>query len=401
MAVNEIPALIDIRDLGEDFYRDPHPFYAGLRERGPVHRIRIPSGQEAWLIVGYEQGRGALADPRLSKEWANASAALGLRSTASGRHMLYSDPPYHTRLRKLVSRVFTQNRIDRLAPAVQRTTDMLLDAIFESRTDLVDLVESFCVPLPILVICDLLGVPELDRTSFREWADNAGSTNKTRREAATAAAAEYIPSLIEAKRRDPGDDLISALIKAGDEDGERLSGDELQGMIWLLLVAGYETTVNFLSNGLVALLRHPGQLAALRSDQTLIGNAVEEMLRYDGPIETPTYRFTVDPVDIKGTTIPGGGELVLIAVSDANRDPSRFPEPDTFDIHRDIRGHVAFGHGIHYCLGAPLARLEGRIAVNTLLARCPRLELDGDPASLSWRGGIMIRGPRALPVRFR
>jgi cytochrome P450 len=171
-------------------------------------------------------------------------------------------------------------------------------------------------------------------------------------------------------------------------------------MAWLLLVAGHETTVNLVSNGVLALLTHPGQLAALRADPALIDNAVEEMLRYDGPVETPTYRFTTEPVTIGDTVVPGGGELVLVALADANRDPARFPAPDRFDISRDPRGHVAFGHGIHYCLGAPLARLEARIAIGTLLDRCPDLALDIHPAAITWRSGMLIRGPHSLPIRF-
>jgi cytochrome P450 len=171
-------------------------------------------------------------------------------------------------------------------------------------------------------------------------------------------------------------------------------------MAWLLLVAGHETTVNLISNGVLALLTHPEQLAALRADLTLIDSAVEEMLRYEGPVETPTYRFTTEPLTIGDTVVPGGGELVLVALADADRDPARFAEPERFDITRDARGHVAFGHGIHYCLGAPLARLEARIAIRTLLERCENLDLDIHPAAIAWRPGLMIRGPQRLPVRF-
>jgi cytochrome P450 len=212
--------------------------------------------------------------------------------------------------------------------------------------------------------------------------------------------AGYMAELVEGKRQRPGDDLMSALIHGSDEGGDRLSPEELIGMAWLLLVAGHETTVNLISNGVLALLTHPEQLAALHADLSLIDTAVEEMLRYEGPVETPTYRFTTEPVTIGDTVIPGGGELVLVAMADANHDPARFPSPERFDISRDARGHVAFGHGIHYCLGAPLARLEARIAIRTLLDRCPDLALDIHPAAITWRPGMMIRGPRSLPVRF-
>ncbi|UGY90298.1 cytochrome P450 family protein [Streptomyces gobiensis] len=392
---------VDLVALGEDFIRDPYPVYAELRARGPVHRIRMPEEADAWLVVGYEAGRAALADPRLSKEWGNASDALNLTSPAAGSHMLNSDPPHHTRLRKLVAREFTPGRVQELAPRVQGITDELLDAMLTCSSGRADLVESLAFPLPMSVICELLGVPFLDRNQFRIWSnDSLSSGSRDTRRAAAQALAGYLDELLEQKRHRPGEDLLSALIRTNDEDGDRLSLDELRGTAWLLLVAGHETTVNLISNGVLALLSHPDQLAALRADFSLMENAVEEMLRYDGPVETPTYRFTTEPVEIGGTVIPGGGELVLVALADADRDPARFPEPDRFDIHRDARGHVAFGHGIHYCLGAPLARMEARIAIRTLLERCQELTLDAHPAALAWRHGMLIRGVRRLPVRW-
>lgn len=394
-------ALVDLTALGEDFVRDPYPVYAELRARGPVHRIRIPEGAEAWLVVGHEAGRAVLADARLSKEWTNASDSLGLSSVASGIHMLSSDPPRHTRLRKLVAREFTPRRVQALEPRVQEITDGLLDTMLAAPGGRADLVESLSFPLPISVICELLGVPFLDRAAFRTSVDGAlTATDRDERTASVAAASAYLAELLEEKRGRPGDDLISGLIRTKDEDGDGLSARELSGTVWLLLVAGYETTVNLISNGVLALLRHPDQLSALRADSSLLPDAIEEMLRYDGPIETPTYRFTTEPVEIAGTTVPGGGELVLVAIADADRDPERFPDADRFDIRRDARGHLAFGHGIHHCLGAPLARMEGRVAIGTLLRRCPDLALDADPAALPWRTGMLIRGPRELPVRF-
>ncbi|MCQ4043126.1 cytochrome P450 [Streptantibioticus rubrisoli] len=393
--------VIDLAALGEDFVRDPYPVYAALRERGPVHRVRIPEGAEAWLVVGYEAGRAALTDPRLSKQWKMAAADFPLTSPAAGPHMLNSDPPDHARLRKLVVREFTTRRVQGLAPRVQEITDGLLDTMLTAPDGRTDLVESLSFPLPISVICELLGVPTLDRVAFRDWSNTAlSATDPAVRSAAAQELTGYLERLLDGKRRHPGDDLMSALIRTTDEDGDRLSPDELRGTAWLLLVAGHETTVNLISNGVLALLTHPGQLAALRADFTLIDNAVEEMLRWDGPVETPTYRFTTEPCEVGGTVIPGDGQLVLVALADADRDPDRFPEPNRFDIRRPAGGHIAFGHGIHYCLGAPLARLEARIAIRTLLERCPDLALDADPAALAWRDGMLIRGPRRLPVRF-
>ncbi|MGP2439875.1 cytochrome P450 family protein [Streptomyces sp. JW3] len=392
--------VVDLAALGESFTRDPYPVYARLRDQGPVHHIRMPEGAEAWLVVGYEAGRAALTDPRLTKEWSRAAPALRLGAVSAGRHMLRADPPDHTRLRKLVAREFTPRRVEQLAPRVQKTTDELVEAMLAAPDGRVDLVEALSFPLPISVICDLLGVPDLDRGAFRNWSNEAlGAIDPDRREAAAAAMMGYLTTLVDDKRHHLGDDLLSALIHGQDEDGDSLSPEELLGMAWLLLVAGHETTVNLISNGVLALLTHPEQLAALRADPGLMEGAVEEMLRYDSPVETPTYRFTTEPVTIGGTTVPGGGELVLVALADANRDPGRFPAPDRFDITRDARGHVAFGHGIHYCLGAPLARLEARIAIGTLLRRCGGLALDIHPAAITWRTGMLIRGPHSLPVR--
>ncbi|MFE4053145.1 cytochrome P450 [Streptomyces sp. YIM B13518] len=394
--------IVDLAALGESFTRDPYPVYARLRAQGPVHRIRMPEGgASAWLVVGYEAGRAALADPRLSKDWSKASPDLPLGAVSSGPHMLRADPPNHTRLRKLVAREFTTRRVEELAPRVQKTTDTLLDRMLAAPDGRADLVEALSFPLPIAVICELLGVPGLDQESFRTWSNDAlGASDPELRKAAAASMAQYLATLVEDKRQQPGEDLMSALIHSSEEDGDRLSREELLGMAWLLLVAGHETTVNLISNGALALLNHPEQLAALRADPSLMDNAIEEMLRYEGPLETPTFRFTTEPVSIGDTVVPGGGELVLVALADANRDPARFPAPDRFDITRDARGHMAFGHGIHHCLGAPLARLEARIAFSTLLHRCADLTLDIHPAAITWRPGMMIHGPRSLPVRF-
>ncbi|MEV6078568.1 cytochrome P450 [Streptomyces sp. NPDC052069] len=394
-------AMVDLAALGEDFVRDPYPVYARLRALGPVHRVRIPEGTPAWLVVGYDVGRELLADQRLSKQWQNASPALGVSKVSAGTTMLSSDAPDHTRLRKLVTREFTPRRMEALAPRIQEMTDELLDAMLASEGRSADLVEGLSFPLPMSVICELLGVPFLDRTVFREWSNLALSAAAAESRAhATAEMTAYLARLLAGKREQPGDDLLSALIHTSDGDGDRLSGDELLGMAWLLLIAGHETTVGLITNGIHHLLAHPDQLEALRADFGLIDKAVEEILRFEGPVETPTYRFTTEPIEVGGTVIPGGGELVLVAMSDANRDPARYAEADRFDITRDARGHVAFGHGIHYCLGAPLARIEARIAIRSLLERCPDLRPAADPATLSWRTGMLMRGPLTLPVAW-
>ncbi|GAA1276533.1 cytochrome P450 [Streptomyces sp. NBC_00117] len=388
-------------DLGEyaGFTADPYPVYEELRARGPVHRVRLPKPAddgEAWLIVGHEEARAALTDPRLVKSPAKLSFS-GLDEELIGTHLLIADPPHHTRLRPLVTRAFTARRVESLRPRIQRITDDLLDAMLPHGR--ADLVESFAFPLPLTVICELLGVPDIDRADFRRMSNAVvAPTDRDGEYATFAELAAYLRDLIEDKRASaPADDLLSALIRTTAEDGDRLSRDELCAMAFLLLVAGHETTVNLIVGGVRALLTHPDQLAALRADMTLLGGAVEEMLRYEGPVENATYRFTVEDTEIGGTVVPGGS-AVLVGLASAAHDPDRFPDPDRFDIRRDARGHIAFGHGLHFCLGAPLARLEGQIALRSLLDRAPALALDG-PAD-DWLPGMLIRGVRRLPVRW-
>ncbi|MYS19257.1 cytochrome P450 [Streptomyces sp. SID4948] len=390
---------IDLAGYGEEFIADPYPVYARLREQGPLHHVNTPSGGEMWLVVGYEEGRAVLADPRLSKDWRTLLDDPDDLYVISA-NMLESDAPQHSRLRKLVAGEFTSRRIEALRPRVQDITDRLLDALPPSGS--ADLIEAFAFPLPITVICELLGVPDLDRGMFSALSRKVIGENTGYDEEAAAAAdlGGYLTSLIEDKRRGgPQADLLSALIQARDEEGDQLSAEELVGMAFLLLVAGHETTVNLIANGVLALLRHPDQLAALRADPGLMDGAVEEMLRYEGPLENATYRFTREPTEIAGRLVPAG-QVVTVVLAAGNRDPGRYPAPDTFDIRRDPRGHLAFGHGVHYCLGAPLARMEGRIAITSLLARCPDLTLDAPAAELLWRPSSLIRGVHRLPVRF-
>ncbi|MFD5567839.1 cytochrome P450 family protein [Streptomyces cadmiisoli] len=390
---------VDLGEYGAQFLADPHTVYARLRARGPVHRVRLPppdSHRETWLVVGYQEARAALADPRLAKDGARIGVTF-LDEELIGKYLLITDPPQHTRLRSLVSRGFTARRVEALLPRIQQITDELLDAMLPLGR--ADLVESLSFPLPITVICELLGVPELDRAEFRALSTEVvAPTDGDREYEAVVRLGEYLTELVEDKRcSGPGDDLLGDLIRTTAEDGDRLSPGELRGMAFLLLVAGHETTVNLLTNGVHALLTHPAQLAALRADMTLLDGAVEEMLRYEGPVETATFRYAAEAMDIAGTRIEKGA-TVMIGLAAADRDPARFPAPDRFDIRRDPRGHVAFGHGIHYCLGAPLARLEARTALAALLRRAPGLALDGPPGA--WLPGLLIRGMRSLPVRW-
>ncbi|MFE5945129.1 cytochrome P450 [Streptomyces sp. NPDC056480] len=391
-------SVIELGEYGADFTAHPYPYYAKLRETGPVHEVRMPDGFQFWLVVGHEEGRAALADPRLAK----SPHVIGVRPPEEdiiGVHLLSADAPDHTRLRRLVTGEFTGRRVEALRPRIERLTADLIDAMEPAgRADLVD---SFAYPLPITVICELLGVPAADRDTFRRWSSELVSpTGEADFARSMVDFGAYLDSLIEDKRAaGPADDLLSGLIAARAEDGDRLSGPELRAMAYLLLIAGHETTVNLIANTVRNLLTHPEQLAALRADPSLLDGTIEESLRYDGPVETSTFRFSREPVVLGGTEIPAG-QYVLVAIGALDRDPARFPEPDRFDIRRDTRGHLAFGHGIHYCLGAPLARLEGRIALRTLLDRFPDLELDPEGEPWEWLPGLLMRGVRHLPVRW-
>ncbi|MFG2887133.1 cytochrome P450 [Streptomyces sp. NPDC048297] len=391
--------VVDLGEFGDAFREDPHPVYTRLRERGPVHRVRLQgadAGMEVWLIVGYEEARAALADPRLAKDVSRIGVTF-LDEELIGKHLLATDPPRHTRLRSLVTRAFTMRRIERLRPRIQRITDDLLDEMLPHGR--ADLIESLAFPLPITVICELLGVPDMDRAAFRKLSTEVVAPADSQTEYdAVVGLADYLTELIEDKRCSaPTDDLLSDLIRTTAEDGDRLSVEELRGMAFLLLIAGHETTVNLIGNGVHALLTHPGQLAALRADMDLLDGAIEEMLRYEGPVEGATYRFAVEPLEIGGTAIEQGAP-VIVGLTASDRDAGRYDDPHRFDIRRDTRGHLAFGHGIHFCLGAPLARLEGRTAVGTLLERAPALALDGAPGE--WLPGLLMRGMRSLPVRW-
>ncbi|GGT97046.1 MULTISPECIES: cytochrome P450 family protein [Streptomyces] len=391
-------SVIDLGEYGADFTANPYPYYAKMREAGPVHRVRTTDGAELWLIVGYEEARAALADPRLSKSPSVVGMTM-LDEQVIGPNLLVLDPPDHTRLRRLVAGQFTGRRVESLRPRLERLTGELADAMAPAGH--ADLVDSFAFPLPITVICELLGVPAADRDTFRAWTNEIVAPTGAGPEAeAIEGLAAYLDALVEDKRAAGStDDLLSDLITARAEDGDRLSLAELRALGYLLLIAGHETTVNLIANAVRALLTHPEQLAAVRADFGLLDAVVEETLRWEGPVENATFRFTREPVRIGQTLVPAY-EPVLVSLASGDRDPARYPDADRFDLHRDARGHLAFGHGIHYCLGAPLARLEARIAIRTLLERFPGLELDPEGGALDWLPGMLIRGVRRLPVRW-
>ncbi|MEQ7123639.1 cytochrome P450 [Actinopolymorpha sp. B11F2] len=406
--------------LDPSFFTDPYAVYAALRHEGPVRRVMLPNGWDVWVVTRYAEARAALADPRLRKDPRvlteqfddDAMRDDEIVAASLRAHMLNADPPDHTRLRKLVTKAFTARRIDGLRPRIEAITDQLLDDLAARVGDgPVDLLDTFAFPLPITVICDLLGVPPADRDDFRAWSTTIVSDGTDEEvQVASYAMASYLDRLLADKRADPGDDLLTALIHARDDE-DRLDEHELVSMAFLLLVAGHETTVNLIGNGTLALLRHPDQLAHLQRDPSLLPGAVEELLRYDGPVNLATMRFTAEPVVLgtdsgtrdgdgaTGVEIPAG-EFVLVSLASADHDGSRFADPDRLDVTRPAGGHLAFGHGIHYCLGAPLARLEGEIAFTRLLGRFPGLRLAGAPAELRWRNSSLIRGLERLPVHL-
>ncbi|MFI1648438.1 cytochrome P450 [Streptomyces avidinii] len=398
------PALLPYADPA--FVADPFPLYRQLREEGPVRRVVIAGGLDAWLVTRYEDGLAALSDTRLSSDVRDASDARILRQLPETEresmlsNMLRSDPPDHTRLRRLVSKAFTARRVAGMRPRIQSITDRLLDDIAPAGR--ADLVADFALPLPVTVISELLGVPVDDRHEFQDWTDRMIRRGAEPPDPAVVNEAwehmrAYVTGLIHAKRAHPGDDLLSGLVTARDEE-QRLSEDELVAMVFLLLAAGYITTVNLIGGGIAMLLAEPGQLDLLRSDPGLLPGAIEEFLRYDGPVSPGIARFAREDVEIAGVSVPRGA-TVLIGSAVADRDPARFPDPDRLDITRQDNAHLAFGHGIHYCLGAPLARLEGQIAIGTALRRLPGLALAVPPDRISWRPGG-LRGPESLPVTF-
>ncbi|MCC3768962.1 cytochrome P450 [Streptomyces sp. UNOC14_S4] len=388
---------------------DPYGTYARLREAGPVHRITGTDGRPAWLVTRYEDVRKGLADPRLSLDRVNAApgnySGFAL-PPALDANLLNMDPPDHTRVRRLVVKAFTPGRIDKLRAPVRRVAEELLDAV--EADGRADLIAAYAAPLPITVICDLLGVTEEHRHDFRAWTDALIAPDPERPHLAKEAIGRlmgFFTGLIASKRAEPADDLLSDLIAARDGDGaqggrgDRLSEDELTSLAFLILFAGYENSVHLIGNAALALLDHPALMESLRTDPAGLGAAVEEFNRWDGPAPLAIRRFPLEDIEIGGVTVPAG-ETVLLCVASANRDPRHFAEPERLDPTRDRSGHLGLGHGIHYCVGAPLARMEVETALAVLLERLPGLTLDVPREELKWRPSVRARGLNSLPVRW-
>jgi cytochrome P450 len=377
--------------------------YRDLAETGPIHRMVRPVGPPGWFVTAYAEARALLADPRVVKPGPQGGTFADRLPPEISRgihtHMLTLNPPDHTRLRRLVGGAFSRRRVEGLAPRIRDVAEELLAPLGED--EVVDLFPAFAYPLPMRVISALLGVPPSAETEFQGRTKSLVSPAIAGYDAFlddARAMLDFLYELIEEKRQNPGDDLFSELIAARD-GGDRLSEDELTGMAYLLVLAGHETTVNLIANGMLALLTHPDQLALLRAEPERIDGAVEELLRYDGPVQTAMPAVASEPIQVGDVTIQTG-DLIFIVLIAANRDPDRFPEPERLDIRREPAGHLTFGHGVHHCLGAPLARLEARIAIGTLVERFPSLELARPADELLRTPSILMHGLESLPLRF-
>lgn len=386
---------------------DPFPHFAMARERCPVQRTQLADGHPAWVVLGHDAARRALGDPRISKDMLAALAegdvaAEGLPGPEFSRHMLGVDPPDHTRLRRLVARAFLPSRVRALEPAIRTLAGELLDRqTTQGPEAVVDLVAGYAQPLPFQVIGELLGIPEDDRAQLhdrfrvllRGWAGEPPAEAM----AASEGIVGYLRELVTLKQRRPADDLTSVLVTA--TDGERLTTQEVLSSLFQLVVAGHDTTTSLIGNAVVALLDHPDQLAWLLADPGRTPQAVEELMRFTAPVPHATFRVTTEPLTLDGVEVPAG-EQVLVCLGAANRDPARFERADRLDLSRERPTHLGFGHGIHHCLGAPLARLEARVALETLLARHPDLHLACAREALAWShgDGLVLRGLAELPV---
>ncbi|WP_144539567.1 cytochrome P450 family protein [Cytobacillus oceanisediminis] len=387
--------------FSDEFTKNPYPAYKNLRETEPVLKMRFPDGQEGWIITRYDDAVEVLKDHRFIKNVSKLFGGSMEHQSIFMHNMLFSDPPDHKRLRGLVQKAFTPQMISGMRGRIQEITNDLLEKAAGKET--INLIDDFAFPLPIIVICEILGVPAEDRNKFRIWSNSLieGSNGEH--------AAEmfqhmnefilYLSEWFEKIRKNQGKDLISQLMMAENES-DHLTERELFGVVTLLIIAGHETTVNLIGNSILALIEHPEQLGLLQNQPEIIHNAIEETLRFNGPVEFSTSRWASEDLDFKGAAIRRG-DLVIVALNSANHDPLQFKDPEIFDITREKSPHLAFGKGIHLCLGAPLARLEGEIAIKSLIQRFPDMKLNISKDQLEWRPGMIVRGVKEIPLLLK
>jgi cytochrome P450 len=385
------------------FKANPYPFYARLRAEAPVHRMKLSFWlPTVWVVSRYADVLALLKDDRFSNDFTAKLPWTPRATQPLTRHMLNRDPPDHTRLRTLVNKAFTPRVVEQMHGRIQAVCHGLLHAA--AARGRMDLVADLALPLPLTIIADLIGVPAEDRHRFARWSKRVAAATSgalpdvLRGQPSLFQSVRYLRKVIALRRAEPRDDLVTALIQA-EEAGDRLDGDEVLGMIALLLLAGYETTINLIASGTLALVQHPDQRARFQAEPALAEPAIEEMLRYTSPTDFASFRIAREDVTIAGTVVPRGG-IALACLTSANRDERQFKGPDKLDLGRDPNRHLAFGMGPHFCVGAPLARLEGRIALTTLFRRFPDLRLAVPPESLRWRRGLLFRGLEQLPIHL-
>ncbi|MCY8802116.1 cytochrome P450 [Bacillus spizizenii] len=392
---------------GKEFHLNPFSVLGRFREEDPVHQFelkRFGGTYPAWLITRYDDCMTFLKDNRITRDVKNVMSQEQIKMLNVSEdidfvsdHMLAKDTPDHTRLRSLVHQAFTPRTIENLRGSIEQITEQLLDEM--EKENKADIMKSFASPLPFIVISELMGIPKEDRAQFQIWTNAMVDTSESNRELTNQALREfkdYIAKLIQDRRIQPKDDLISKLVHA-EENGSKLSEKELYSMLFLLVVAGLETTVNLLGSGTLALLQHKEEFEKLKQYPEMIATAVEELLRYTSPVVMMANRWAIEDFTYKGHSIKRG-DMIFIGIGSANRDPNFFENPETLNLNRSPNRHISFGFGIHFCLGAPLARLEGNIAFNALLKRFPDIELAAAPDDIHWRKNVFLRGLENLPV---
>ncbi|MEW9503008.1 cytochrome P450 family protein [Jeotgalibacillus marinus] len=391
-----------------EYQNNPYPTLSNLRKYEPIHEFTVNKREVSWLITRYSDVVALFKDERLTKDLRNVMSEDELKQTIEIKeadfiinNMLFKDPPDHRRLRFLVQKVFTPRMIEGLRTRIEEISANLLEDLETKRS--VDLMEDYAAPLPIIVISEMMGIPVADRNQFRIWSNavtdiSNGTEDIEKLNSYVKEFIDYLEILIEERRQSPQDDIISGLVMA-EEDGKNLSKKELLSMLFLLIVAGHETTVNLIGNGMLALLQHPEQLEKLRTHPEHIKTAVEELLRFTNPVEIATARYALEDMTLYGKEIKKG-ELILLSIAAANRDPECFDNPEKLDITRERNKHIAFGFGMHHCLGAPLARLEGQIAFSALIQRFPNIKLDVDEHEIKWRHSEIFRGLVELPIKL-